>query len=207
MSSATKRPDCVGIPYALAIRMKLLLPLLLACFAFSASAQEGLIYLGAGAEANRPVVLLIHGIDYDPAQLKEPLELIREKSSERYFFRWSKADSFNLLVEKVTSSLLVLLTNYPEKKILVLAHSAGGVLALRALDQIQSENLRGLDRLRVVTAGAPVAGYGAPKNATAMSALGLFMDNVTLEIGVGQKDKFRNKKLSNSNKDSINRQT
>lgn len=144
---------------------------------------------------NQAMTLLIHGISFSKDHFYEPLFHLNKYGAKNYFFKWRNKDSFAANRSDLKESILKLLKTDPDKKLLIFAHSAGGVMALRVLDEMTSEKIN-LTNVKVFTAAAPVNGYNIPAEANSQFSR-MFVGDSKIEIGLGQNGKFQNSLLHN----------
>lgn len=141
-----------------------------------------------------PVFLMVQGFDMkDEFVYYEPFYLFWQRRIPLYFHKWSRFTTLPNNVAVLRKSYLTLLQQAPLRRVIVVAYSSGGVLALRALDELLGQRPAGLERLRVYTAAAPIFGFGAPKFFPYFGAP--FVGASAVALGIGNYHRLENKPL------------
>lgn len=141
-----------------------------------------------------PIFLLVQGFDMkDEFVYYEPFYLFWQTQIPLYFHKWSRFASLPQNVAALRKSFLALLQQAPPRRVIVVAYSSGGVLALRALDELLGQRPAGLERLMVYTAAAPIFGFGAPKFFPYFGAP--FVGASAVALGIGNYHRLENKPL------------
>ncbi len=111
-------------------------------------------------EGEGPVLVLVPGVHGDGPEwegLIPRLSMLAPASV--YMFRWVPYDARDALVERLAEGLTRLARCSPEREVIVLAHSAGGVLASYAAGRLALPLRTGeRPRLVVLTVASPLAG-------------------------------------------------
>jgi hypothetical protein len=103
------------------------------------------------------VIVLMHGAVGDGNAMKEAIaELMRWGGGPLYMMRWSSAEPSQTAAERLSSGLSRLASCLPDARVLVLSHSAAGIIAARAAHDVHVPG--GGVRVFVLTVGAPLAG-------------------------------------------------
>lgn len=112
-------------------------------------------------EASHPVIVLVPGIGGDGAEMRKALPLVMgAKPASVFMFRYGPFEQRDALAEQLAVGISRLAACIPDGagRILVLAHSAGGVLASHAVSRVKPpESYRG-DWLTLLTVASPLAG-------------------------------------------------
>lgn len=141
-----------------------------------------------------PIFLMVQGLDMkDDFVFYEPFHLFWQRHIPLYFHKWSRFAALPSNIARLRQTYEALLQQVPPRQVIVLAYSAGGVLALRALDDLLTRRPIGLERLTVYTAAAPIFGFGAPKFFPYFGAP--FVGASAVAIGIGNYHHLKNKPL------------
>ncbi len=106
-----------------------------------------------GGPDDVPILVMVHGIGGDGAEWENSLSLLlRAEPRATFMFRWVSMGSRDAMVSRLAMGVTRLshCTHHP---ILILAHSAGGVLASYAAGLIAAES-----EVKLVTVASPLAG-------------------------------------------------
>ncbi len=113
-------------------------------------------------DASSPIIVLVHGIGGDREEMEAALPvLIASGPASVFMFRWFPLDRRDVLAARFAAGLSHLAQCLPDSqgRILVIAHSAGGVVSAFAAGRIE---LPGPDATKawitVLTVAAPLAG-------------------------------------------------
>lgn len=137
-------------------------------------------------------ILFVQGLDFRefPSEWIIPLHSMIGKKRSSYFFKYSKYDSIETNRNKLLTEIENIKSKHKGKELTVVGYSAGGVIALDALDTM-TEN-KSVDNLKLVTVASPIFGYNAPK----LAFLGApFVGMTSIEIGRGIYEKLKTKKF------------
>ncbi|MBK7862811.1 MAG: hypothetical protein IPJ65_30235 [Archangiaceae bacterium] len=107
------------------------------------------------------IIVLVPGIGGDGEEMHASLPLVMgAKPASVYMFRYRAFDARDGLVEQLASGLTRLASCIPDcaGRMLVLAHSAGGVLSSRAVAQVKPPDGVTGDWLTLITVASPLAG-------------------------------------------------
>lgn len=137
-------------------------------------------------------VLFVHGIDKIPyyPEWVLPLGLTIKKKMSVSFFTWEPKDGIRDAAKVLSVSLEGILRLYPNEKLTVFAHSAGGIPALMALGSLAPEYQK---RIALHTIASPIYGYKAPKISLIASPI---FGKSNIEVGHGFKKEMRKLKLT-----------
>lgn len=157
------------------------------------SSRNGLIELQRQREhlTEETPLLLIQGLTFDspPTAWIKPLRYLSKKPHALYFFKWSRFKSLQFNKEQLRKALLSLLDTH--KNIDVFGYSAGGVIALLALDSLVGTPF--YSRVHLRTVATPFFGYAAPKRLAYLGAP--FAGMSAVQIGVGAHRFLQHKRL------------
>ena len=110
---------------------------------------------GLPADPEKPLIVLVHGIGGDGPEMEESLPLLLSWAPPAvYMFRWVPWDDRDEVAERMARGLSRLAA-CTSARILVLAHSAGGVVSSHAASRVKLEAGRTIDLL---TVASPLAG-------------------------------------------------
>lgn len=163
------------------------------------SSTEDLIPL-MNSEVGEPrkdedVFLIIQGYDLnDLFVFYEPFHVLWQQQRLTYFYRWSVHKSMNENANLLNMSLMSLAAQYSGHKIVVIAYSSGGVVALAAMDRLRSSRNRIADTVYIHTIASPVFGFNAPPFVTYFGAP--FVGIASAEMGIGVYDRLVNRPFS-----------
>ena len=158
-----------------------------------ANSQESLVKIKDGI---KQPILFIQGLDLAevPTEWLKPFELAMNSEHSVYFFKWSKFDSIyknrNLLLEAIK----FLLSTYQDSNLTLVGYSAGGIIALLALDAIVDsiDPELSVARINVQLVAAPVFGYNINKRPVTYLAVP-FAGATSVKIGIGVFENLKNK--------------
>jgi len=107
-----------------------------------------------------PIVVLVHGIGGETANVGAVEQVLKElEPAAMLSFHWSPMEATEPLVARLAAGLTDLeRCANDERPVLVLAHSAGGVLSALAVGQLPP--VHGTHDLVLVTVASPLAGAG-----------------------------------------------
>ena len=160
--------------------------------------DENLVHLSMGRAMGRaddkekPVFLFVHGLGLEDGTdvWRKPIGQMWSHALEAYMYKWSKWTSLDTAADGLIDAVETLREYHPGRQIAIVAHCAGGVVSLVALDKLQREGADG--GLFLSTAASPIFGYEAPRIAYAGAvAVGL----ATIELGRGGIRKLRSSRL------------
>ncbi len=117
---------------------------------------------GFGAPPRAPVYVLVHGIYGDGPEWWPVLPVLDQANpSAMFMFRWSLIGQHRELVESLSAGVLRIAACFPNATPLVLlSHSAGGVIASAAAHGFTVGTKGGGPKLWVLTVASPLAGVG-----------------------------------------------
>lgn len=120
------------------------------------------VHPGCGAlrlSSEGPVVVLVPGIQGDGEEFIGAVPLIIESHPAGVFMvRWMAFERLGAMTDRLAQGLSRLLACRPQQEVVVLAHSAGGVLVSEAAAKVQVPPQSPDDALKVITVAAPLAG-------------------------------------------------
>jgi hypothetical protein len=137
-------------------------------------------------------ILLVQGLDFRefPSEWIIPMHSLMGKKRSSYFFKYSKYDSIETNRNKLLQVIQQLKSKHPGKELTVVGYSAGGVIALDALDKMTASKQD--ENINFITVAAPVFGYNAPK----LAFLGApFVGMTSIEVGRGIYNKLKIKRF------------
>ncbi|MBL8951404.1 MAG: hypothetical protein JNK82_11535, partial [Myxococcaceae bacterium] len=104
----------------------------------------------------KPVVVLVHGIGGDGPEMEAALPLLLEwRPPAVYMFRWVPWDDRDEVAERLAAGLSHLAACEAGRKIVVIAHSAGGVVSSHAASRVKLAEGSSMD---LFTVASPLAG-------------------------------------------------
>lgn len=113
------------------------------------------------ASPQRPVVVIVHGVDgsLDPWHATMPM-LTRVRPGAMFAFRWRPFETRDSVVERLGMGMSALVDCFHDRAsdFVVLAHSAGGVVASYAASRIAIPNTAPNARVRMITIASPLTG-------------------------------------------------
>jgi hypothetical protein len=117
---------------------------------------------GRQAPGTAPVYILVHGIGGDGPEWWPVIPTLDQTHPSAIFmFKWSPAGQHRELLETLTAGVLRISECYPNAApLVVLCHSAGGVIASFAVHEFKVPQLPSGPRLHVLTVASPLAGTG-----------------------------------------------
>ncbi|MHB8873271.1 MAG: esterase/lipase family protein [Myxococcaceae bacterium] len=120
------------------------------------------VLAGLQPASRAPVYILVHGIYGDGVEWRPVLPVLRAGNPAAVFmFRWSPAGQHRELARSITAGVLRIAECYPNAAPLVmLAHSAGGVIAAFSAQGFTLPSPDKEPRLWVLTVASPLAGTG-----------------------------------------------
>ncbi len=138
-------------------------------------------------------VLLIHGLDFEnfPFEYLRPIHSLIGRQRNSFAFRWNKRDSIDKNSDQLIESLKKIMDLFPDHEVTVFAYSAGGGVALLALDKIKEDSF--YSKISLHTIASPIYGYGAPDGAFIAIP---FVGSSTIAIGKGINKKLIHSKLN-----------
>ncbi|MBL8958195.1 MAG: hypothetical protein JNK82_45905 [Myxococcaceae bacterium] len=104
-------------------------------------------------DSTKPVVVLVHGIGGEGPEMAASVPLLREW--DVFMFRWVPYEDRDEAAQRLADGVTRLSACAPERQLLVLAHSAGGVVASHAASRVKLSPEAKLD---VWTVASPLAG-------------------------------------------------
>lgn len=137
-------------------------------------------------------ILLIQGLDFleKPIEWLGPFELAMKSEHTVYFFKWSKFNNILKNRDELLNVIQILLLQHSSSHLTLVGYSAGGVLALLALDQLTDSV--DLERLKFHLVAAPVFGYNIGNRPITYIAAP-FIGKTSVAIGAGVYEKLKNK--------------
>jgi pimeloyl-ACP methyl ester carboxylesterase len=108
-----------------------------------------------------PVIVLVPGIGGDAGEMRESLPLLlAAKPASVFMFRYGPFEERDLLADRLATGISQLARCIPDGagRMLVLAHSAGGVLSSLAAARVKAPEGATADWLTVLTVASPLAG-------------------------------------------------
>ena len=118
---------------------------------------------GSVGDGSEPVFFVVHGIGRDyPDWVTLLPQLQRAQPAAIFMYRWSAGQDRDSLIHNLASGInrVAACLAGRQRSLLVLAHSAGGVLASLAAGSVVVASAAG-QRVTLVTVASPLAGYGA----------------------------------------------
>lgn len=148
--------------------------------------------ISAAPVSNSPVFLLVHGLGLkeDTPAWEKPIHQLKSEGLQGYFFKWSKWRSLGTSAQRLVEAIGEIKAKHPGRKLVIVAHSAGGVISTMALDRIQTPASKG--EIFLYTAASPFFGYQAPRIAHVGS---LFVGKATIQLGRGSLGRLKNLKI------------
>lgn len=105
------------------------------------------------------VVVLVHGLKGDGAEFEEALPLIAaSKPAGMFMFRWVPFDKLEPIANRFSAGISALAACRPSGEILVLAHSAGGVVISTGASAIVLPESAKDGAVKMLTVASPLAG-------------------------------------------------
>lgn len=144
-------------------------------------------------ESDEDPILLVNGLDIQdfPYAWVKPFHKLQKTKRGSYYFQWDKFDSMETNKNKLTAVIKQILSKHAGKNLTIIGYSAGGIVVTRSMDELNDDPEA--KRIQFHTVAAPLFGYKAP----ALAYLGVpFAGKTSIEIGIGQYDKLKNKKLT-----------
>jgi pimeloyl-ACP methyl ester carboxylesterase len=106
-----------------------------------------------------PVLVLVPGIRGDGVEFEEALPtLAASRPAAMFMFRWGVLEKVSGMAEELAYGLSRLLACRPKDKVVVLAHSAGGIIVATAASLIIVPRESPDDALTILTVASPLAG-------------------------------------------------
>jgi pimeloyl-ACP methyl ester carboxylesterase len=134
---------------------------------------------GCGAlavEPQGPVLVLVPGLRGDGQEFREALPLLAaSRPGGLFMFRFGPFEKLERMADDLALGLSRLLACRPAQEVVVLAHSAGGVLISTAVSRVQLPDDSPRGALKVLTVAAPLAGMIGRVN-TAQGSPNFFLD-------------------------------
>ena len=129
----------------------------------------------------RTPVLFVHGIDKLPyyPEWVLPIGYAIEKKITTLIFTWDPAQNIHDSQKILGASIEGILKLYPNEKLTVIAHSAGGILATLAFSNLKLEDQK---RVLLHTVASPLYGYKAPKISLVASPI---FGKANIQVGTG----------------------
>ena len=138
-------------------------------------APAGFDYPGCpvlSGDASKPIVVLVHGIGGEGPEMASSVPLLR--GWDVFMLRWVPYDDRDSVSQRLADGLTRLSACAPERRLLMVAHSAGGVVASHAASRVK---LVGSATLDVWTVASPLAGtVRRAGNADGRAEAVLFLD-------------------------------
>ena len=127
-------------------------------------------------------IVLINGLDIEnfPFEYIRPIKRLIDDNRKTFAFRWSKKESIENNSQNLIDAFKTLKKEFPNQKITVFAYSAGGAVAIVALDKILENDI--FKDITFHTIASPLYGYGAPIGALFAVP---FVGSSTIAIGRG----------------------
>ncbi len=113
-------------------------------------------------DPKKPIIVLLHGAGGEGVEMKKAVPLLADSRPAMFWvLRWSPWDRREALVTQLAAGLSRLAECVPGApgRIVVLGHSAGGVLASLAVGRVVPPRNAPDDWLTVVTIAAPLSGH------------------------------------------------
>jgi hypothetical protein len=154
---------------------------ILGAFAKIHRAPGALVHL-TDSNARLPTILFVQGFDFRPLPFEwvEAFDRTFKTRASVYFFKWSRLKPFADNVDLLRESILDLVSTAEIADLRIVAYSAGGVLAVVSIGDIEDPLLSG--RVSLVTVASPFYGYSMP----AITVLGTpFVGGTTVQLGRG----------------------
>ncbi len=104
-------------------------------------------------DASKPLVVLVHGVGGEGPEMAESVPLLR--GWDVFMHRWVPYESRDEVAQRLADGLTRLSACAPDRQLLVIAHSAGGLVASHAASRVK---LVGAAQLDVWTVASPLAG-------------------------------------------------
>lgn len=111
--------------------------------------------------AERPILVFVHGVGGDGVEWEESLPILMKSApASAYFFRWVPYDDRESLSRRLAAGLSRLLECIPDAagRVVLLAHSAGGVATSFAASQIVAPPQAKKPFITLITVASPLAG-------------------------------------------------
>lgn len=130
---------------------------------------------------SQPPLLLIVGINATGLAWSDGMDLLRQKGSRNvYLYKWNKSQAPQEISAGIARSLNYLQEKYGrDQDIQTLAHSAGGVMLLRALceseDQEKCPYIQEAQNMNFYTVASPLGGYDYPFASKSAIFIGEFL--------------------------------
>ena len=106
-----------------------------------------------------PVYVVIHGIGGDGPEFEDAVPVLAAtKPAALYLFRWVPYDGLDRIGASLGVGLSKLLACRPRGEVIVLAHSAGGIVASYGASRVRVPSESPDDAVTVVTVASPLAG-------------------------------------------------
>lgn len=111
-----------------------------------------------GLAPTGPAVVLVPGIGGDRAEWEEAVaEISASRPAALFMFRWGPMERLEAMTRDLALGLSTLLSCRPEEEVVVLAHSAGGIIASAAAPLVRAPP-GDAPRLKILTVASPLAG-------------------------------------------------
>ncbi|MFH1727923.1 MAG: hypothetical protein ABIA04_05850 [Pseudomonadota bacterium] len=131
--------------------------------------KKGLVRINEVSDNNLPVFFIIQGLDFLDGE--ELLPIIEEQIKYKFglfLFTYSAHAPTPFNTDRLAYSLKFLAMRYPKKEIILIGYSAGGVLALKAIEKLKYKSKKFnihesiFDRISVNTVASPINGFEMP---------------------------------------------
>lgn len=111
-----------------------------------------------GLAPTGPAVVLVPGIGGDGKEWEDAvLEISASRPAALFMFRWGPLERLEAMAEDLALGLSTLLACRPREEVVVLAHSAGGIIASAAAPRVRAPSDEA-PRLKILTVASPLAG-------------------------------------------------
>jgi pimeloyl-ACP methyl ester carboxylesterase len=109
----------------------------------------------AVAAVDRPIIVLVHGVGGDGPEMEQAVQKLAAWHPAGIFMvRWVPYDERDAIVARIAAGVSRLAQCWPQQPIVVVAHSAGGVVTSRAAAQMKAGDVP----IDVLTVASPLAG-------------------------------------------------
>ena len=113
-------------------------------------------------DEDKPIVVLLHGAGGEGVEMKKAVPLLVDSQlAATYVLRWSPWDRRETLVNQLAGGISRIGQCIPDSagRLVVIAHSAGGVLAALAAGKVVPPKNAPRDWVTIVTVAAPLSGH------------------------------------------------
>ncbi len=129
-------------------------------------------------EADRDLIVLVHGCNSSVAKFKNLAEVFRSRGQQAVCFTYDDRDSLISAADELTTALSTVAPQLGSGRITVIGHSQGGLIARRAVTQVDQSPAQ-VEQL--VTISSPFAGIRSARDCGLMP-LHIFTFGITVGI-------------------------